>query len=175
MIKIVKILFITLFLLSFGSYSFAENKISFIDVNYIFINSDAGKKVNKEIKKKNEKINNELSSYKKKIEDEKKKLVNQKNVLSKEELQKQTRDLEKKVKEYNGILSKNNKELNRFTNKAKSEFFIQLSIVTQKFAIDNSIEMILKKKDIFIGKKELDITQDVMNLFNKEVKVIKIN
>ena len=35
--------------------------------------------------------------------------------------------------------------------------------------------MILKKKDIFIGKKELDITQDVMNLFNKEVKVIKIN
>ena len=60
MIKIVKILFITLFLLSFGSFSFAENKISFIDVNYIFINSDAGKKINKEIKKKNEKINNEL-------------------------------------------------------------------------------------------------------------------
>ena len=27
---------------------------------------------------------------------------------------------------------------------------------------------------IFIGKKELDITQNVMNSFNKEVKVIKI-
>ena len=172
--KNINIFFLALCLLFFNSYSLAESKISFIDVNYIFINSEAGKKVNKQIDEKNKKINNKVLNYKKKIEEEKKRLVNQKNVLSKEELQKQTRDLEKKVKEYNGTLSKNKGELNRYSNKAKNEFFIQLTKVTQEYAAKNSISVIIKKKNIFIGKKELDITQNVMNSFNKEVKVIKI-
>ena len=34
--------------------------------------------------------------------------------------------------------------------------------------------MILKKEDILIGKKNLDITKDILDLFNKEVKAIKI-
>ena len=34
--------------------------------------------------------------------------------------------------------------------------------------------MILKKEDILIGKNNLDITKEIMNLFNKNVKDIKI-
>ena len=44
----------------------------------------------------------------------------------------------------------------------------------QDYALSNSVEMILKKEDILIGKNNLDITKEIMNLFNKNVKDIKI-
>ena len=64
-----KNLFIYIFFLFQSPISFADNKISFIDVNLIFMNSDAGKKINDQIKDKREKINEEFLTYKKIIEE----------------------------------------------------------------------------------------------------------
>ena len=33
----------------------------------------------------------------------------------------------------------------------------------QDYALSNSVEMILKKEDILIGKNNLDITKEIMN------------
>ena len=72
------------------------------------MNSDAGKKINDQIKEQREKINQEFLNYKKIIKEEEIKLSNQKNILSNEELRKKALDLEKKAKEYNAIISKKN-------------------------------------------------------------------
>tara|TARA_B100000003_G_C10875860_1_gene349106 strand:- start:448 stop:975 length:528 start_codon:yes stop_codon:yes gene_type:complete len=173
-IKNIKILLLVTFFIIHNSYSFAENKISFIDVNFIFMNSNAGKKVNDQIKNKREKINKEFLSYKKTIDDEQKKLSNQQNILSEDELRKKAIDLEKKAKEYNAIISKKNDELNNYKNKATKEFYIILTKIMQDYAVSNSVEMILKKENILIGKNNLDITKEIMNLFNKNIKDIKI-
>ena len=34
--------------------------------------------------------------------------------------------------------------------------------------------MIIKKEQILIGKKELDSTQEILNLFNKNVNIINV-
>ena len=86
MTKNIKIFLFIFFFLFQSPISFADNKISFIDVNLIFMNSDAGKKINDQIKDKREKINEEFLTYKKIIEEEQTKLSNQKNILSNEEL-----------------------------------------------------------------------------------------
>ena len=138
------------------------------------MNSDAGKKINDQIKDQREKINEEFLTYKKIIEEEQTKLSNQKNILSNEELRSKALDLEKKAKEYNAIISKKNNELNVFKDKVTREFYINLTKIMQDYALSNSVEMILKKEDILIGKNNLDITKEIMNLFNKNVKVIKI-
>ena len=138
------------------------------------MNSDAGKKINDQIKDKREKINEEFLTYKKIIEEEQTKLSNQKNILSNEELRSKALDLEKKAKEYNAIISKKNNELNVFKDKVTREFYINLTKIMQDYALSNSVEMILKKEDILIGKNNLDITKEIMNLFNKNVKDIKI-
>ena len=53
--KIIYILFITLLL--FNNFSLAnEKKIVFIDINHIFINSNAGKDLNASIKQKKKKF-----------------------------------------------------------------------------------------------------------------------
>ena len=170
----IKFFFLTLLLISFNSYSVAENKISFIDIDFIYNSSTAGKKINKKIQSDLKKINDEFSSYKKAVNDEKKTLITQKNILSQEEFQKKSISLEKKVKEYNITISNKRKILNEYSNKAKISFYKQLTKVAQDYALTNSIEIIIKKKDILIGKKTLDITQDVLNLFNENIKNIEI-
>ena len=154
--------------------SFSESNILFIDIDYIFNNSDAGKKFNQNIQSESKKIQNELNEYQKKIDQDKKEILDQKNVLSKEEFQKKTLDLDKQIKDYNKIISDKNNELNIYRNKMKIEFSKYLSKIVQEYASNNSIEMIIKKDNILIGKKELDATQKILDLFNKNIKSIEI-
>ena len=39
----------------------------------------------------------------------------------------------------------------------------------------NSINMIVNKKDVLVGNNNLDITKDILDLFNKNIKTIKVN
>tara|TARA_B100000029_G_C17456689_1_gene916988 strand:+ start:692 stop:1219 length:528 start_codon:yes stop_codon:yes gene_type:complete len=174
MLKKIQLLLLIIFFFLIKTYSFSENNILFIDIEYIFANSNAGKKVNKEIELERKKINDDLATYQKKIQGEKEKLINQQNILSQDELQKKSIDLKKQIDEYNKMLSDKNNQLNRNRNKAKIQFSKELSTIVQKYASDNSIEMIIKKDNILIGKNSLDATQEVLNLFNENVESIKI-
>ena len=166
--------FILVLFFYFNQYSYAENKILFIDVEFIYLNSIAGKEINKKIQSDTKKINDELLSLQNEIQKDKDKIMSQKNVLSQEELQKKTIDLEKKAKSYNDRMSKKNNELNIYGNKAKVEFYNQLTKIVAEYAAKNSIEMIVKKENILIGKTNLDATKDILDIFNKNIKTIKI-
>ena len=43
------------------------------------------------------------------------------------------------------------------------------------YSKENSIDIIFQKKNIVIGKKTLDITEDIVNILNAKVKKIEIN
>ena len=58
--------FIIVFSLFFvNNLSIAEEKIAFIDLNFLYSNSKIGKKINKEINDKQKKINKEFQDYQK--------------------------------------------------------------------------------------------------------------
>ena len=42
------------------------------------------------------------------------------------------------------------------------------------YAKDNNITLILEKKNILVGVKALDVTNDILNLLNKETKNKKL-
>ena len=153
---------------------YGQEKLAFIDINYIFNNSEVGKKINKEIQKKSKKINSELTEFQKKIDTEKKTLLTQKNVISEEEYKKKFSELEKNLNEYNSIISKKNKDLNNFKRKVRVEFSKNLNKILEVYSKKNSISMILKKENILIGKTSLDATREVLELFNNNVKKISI-
>ncbi len=152
----------------------AEEKIVFIDINYIFVNSSAGKKINQQIQEKRKKNNDTFNEFKKKVESDKKKLSTQKNVIAKDEYEKKIFELEKKIKDYNLDIRKKNDELLALRNKARLEFLKNLNVIVQKFSKDNSISMVLKKDNIFIGKTDLDMTSNILALFDKKIKKITI-
>ena len=56
---------------------------------------------------------------------------------------------------------------------ASSEFFKQINPILGKYAADNEISFILQKKNIIMGKTELDITDDILKIIDKEVSKIK--
>ena len=175
MLKKINFFLIIIFSFFVNTYSFSENNILFIDIEYIYFNSNAGKIVNKKIQSETKKINDEFSGYNKEIQEEKDKLVNQKNILSQEELQKKSIELKKQIREYDKIISNKNNQLIKYKNETKIEFTKKLSKIVQEYAFNNSIEMIIKKNNILIGKKELDVTEEVLNLFNKNIKSIETN
>ena len=170
-----KILSIIFFLIFFTvNNTYGQEKLIFIDINYIFSNSEAGKKINKDIQSKNKKINSEFTDFQKKIDSEKETLLTQKNVISDEEYRKKLNKLEKNLNEYNSIINKKNSDLNNFKAKVRLEFTKNLNKILEDYSKKNSISMILKKENVLIGKTNLDATKEVLDLFNKNVKKISV-
>ena len=153
----------------------AQDNIAFIDLNIIFDNSNVGKKINKNIESKRKKNNKSFKELQKKFEVDKEKLLAKKNVISKDEFNKQILSLEKDLNKYNIKIKKDNNELTNFQIKARKVFFKSLRPILEKYAKDNSIDIILKKENVLIGKTSLDISKNILEIFNKEVKKISIN
>ena len=162
------------FLLLFSTNSFGGEKIVFIDINYIFVNSNAGKDLNNEIKLKNEKLNYEIDEFKKNIENQKEKLLSQKNVLSVEEYNNKILIIEENIKKMNIAVNKNKIELNKFKLKVEKTFSQKLNSLIETYSVDKSIDIILNKSNLLMAKKNLDITNDILNLFNKNFDKIDI-
>ena len=166
--------FLFFFLFSLKDDAAAEIKITFIDVDYIYLNSKIGKKINNQLKTEKKKIDDEFSGYKKKIQKEKEKLIGQKNILSEEEFKNKSIDLEKNVRKYNKLISDNNKKFINYRSQTKVIFLKKLMNIVQVYAEDNSIQLILNKKDIIIGQNTMDISNKVLELVNKKMNDIKL-
>ena len=172
-----KNLFITTIIIIFfsiNSFSKAQDNIAFIDLNIIFDNSNAGKKINEDIENKRKKNNQNFKELQKKFESDREKLIAKKNVISKDEFDKQLLDLENKLKNYNSKIKKENNELTNFQLKARKEFFKNLRPILEDYAKENSIDIILKKENVLIGKTNLDISNSILEIFDKKVKKISI-
>ena len=167
MSKKLSILTVGILIFFLGSNLFANEKIAFIDLNFVYSNSKIGKKMIKEIENKKKEINKDFKDFQSKLNKEKEKIIAQKNVLSEDEYKKKIISLEDDLKKYNEIISKKNKDLIDYQNKNKNEFVKKLQSTLQKYATENSISMILRKEQILIGSNQLDVTKDVLELVNK--------
>tara|TARA_A100001234_G_C12458248_1_gene314039 strand:+ start:79 stop:600 length:522 start_codon:yes stop_codon:yes gene_type:complete len=168
-------LFLSIIFLFFQTiFVSAQDKIAFIDLNYIFLNSEAGKNINLQIKDKKNMLDKDVENYKQKIDEQKKTISAQKNVLSKKDFEIKVRELEQNIKDINLSIAKKNKDLSEFKSKVEREFFEQLNKVVENYSLNNSISIILKKENLLMAKKNLDITNDIFKIFNEKVKEINI-
>ena len=67
--------------------------------------------------------------------------------------------LEKEVNDFNKKISIKNNRLINLKKQIRGEFTKQIKIILQNYAQDNSVQMILNKDRILVGKKDLDITK----------------
>ena len=104
MIRSIFLCLFFLMLLSKSAYS--QEKIVFIDINFIFNNSNAGKDLNSQIEKQTKELKTQINESKKNIENKKKELSNQKNVLSEDEYVKKLSILENDIKKINSFILK---------------------------------------------------------------------
>ena len=171
-----KFFFTKIFLLFlFIGTSNANENIRFININYIVSNSEVGKGLSKIIEKKSKEITSELNNLSKKIENKKKKIVSQKNILKKEEYEKLVKNYEDEVKKYNNIRLKKNEDFNKFRVNSQKKIIEALNPLITAFLKKESVQILLQKEQIIFGDNKLDITDEILKVFNNKHKKIKFD
>ncbi len=166
-----KIFFLIILLNFFTINSKAE--IAYIDINFVLNSSEVGKHLNIYLQK----INNKNSLKYKEIEDElvkkEKSLIAQQNILDKDEFQKQLKILTSEVQKYRSEKKTSLDELNNIKINKTKEILILLNPIITKYVDANSISMVIPKKNIIVGKKNLDITNEIIKLLNDKVNKLE--
>ena len=171
-----KFFFIKIFLLIlFIGTSNANENIRFININYIVNNSNVGISLNKIIENKSKKISSELNDLGKKIEDKKDKIISQKNILKKKEYDKLVKSYEDEVKKFNNTRIKKNEDFNKFRINSQKKIIEALNPLITAFLKKESVQILLQKEQIIFGDKELDITEEILKIFNNKHKKIKFD
>ncbi|MFL2895551.1 MAG: OmpH family outer membrane protein [Candidatus Pelagibacter sp.] len=171
-----KKLFIINFFFLIFSFSYAEDqKIVYLNIEKIMQNSIAGKSIKKQLENLYSK---DLEKFKKNdeiLKNKEKKLIAQKNILSQEDFQKELTNLRSEIIKFQKDQVRARENINKLRIGATSKLISKLSPILQEYAKKNSISLILQKKNIIMGKKEIDITDKILSITNNEIKDIKIN
>ena len=161
------------FIFLLAGISNANENIKFININYIVNNSEAGKALNKIIDSKSKKITSELNDMGKKIENKKDKIISQKNILKKEEYEKLLKSYDEEVKKFNNIRKKRNEDFNKFRINSQKKILETLNPIITVFLKKESVQILLQKEQIIFGDNKLDITDEILKIFNDKHKKIK--
>ncbi len=158
---------ILIFFLFFG-VSIANENIRFVDINYIVNNSTSGKKLNQVIESKNKKIISELNDLGKKLKEKKDKIIKQKNILKKDELENLIKNYEIEVKKFEEIKKKKRDNFNNFSISSKKKIIDLLNPLITNYLQKESIQLLLQKDKIIFGDDKLDITKEILKIFNEK-------
>ena len=159
------LIFILLNILTLNS----KAEIVYIDINFILNSSDVGKNLNtylETVKNQNllkyEKIENDLVN-------KEKSLIAQQNILDKEQFQKKLKKLTSEVQKYRSDKKVSLEELNNIKINKTKEILLALNPIITKYVDENSISIVIPKKNIVVGRKNLDITNQIIKLLNNNI------
>ena len=163
-----------IFSIFFSNITLSNDSIYFIDIDFIMNNSLAGKSITKQLADK-KKIN--LETFKKienNLKKEETKIISQKNILNKKEFDLKVNLFKQKVNKYKKDRLTSQKTF--LKNKSEAEINLTNSItpILADYSKKNKISYILSKKNIMIGKTELDLTKTIIIILNKNIKSIKL-
>ena len=161
-------LIVLIYLITISSVYSSGNTV-FLDIDYVLNNSNLGKSIYLELEELNKSNISKLSSKENLLKEKKLAIDKTKNISSKEKLEKDISTFNKEVEIYR--LEKN-KLLEDFKIKKKKEldnFLIKINPLIQEYMKKNSIDIVLEKNQIFIGKTKKDITNEILKLANKEL------
>lgn len=161
---------ILIIILSFSVNSYSQ--IAYIDMKFILNTSQVGKELNKYIKQ----ISNEYSIDQKKIEknliQKEKELIAQQNIIDKSEFEKKLSILSKEINQYRSDKKISQNFLNTIRLNNTKKILEHLNPIITEYVDLNSISLVIPKKNIIVGKKNLDITDDIIILLNNKVSTL---
>ena len=172
-----KYLIFIIFILNFFflNYSYSNDKIAYIDIDYIIKNSLAGKSI-AEIIEKNNQINlKKFNDIETKLKSEEKEIIAQRNILNDEEFQKKINILKEKINDYRNQKKNEINNLNNQRFELTKKLLDELNPLLANYSTEKSLAMIVDKKSIVIGKKNLDITNDILKQLNNTLKNVEVN
>ncbi len=152
----------------------SENNIVFIDVQFIIDNSKLGKFYSDQLKIIKEKRDFDLNAEAIIIKKKETELNNQKNIIKKEELNNKIKELNKLVKNFRNNKLLINQEIQKEKKNYSDKILSILNPILTSYADQNNIKLVLEKKNILVGFKTLDITNEILTLLNEKTNKEKL-
>jgi len=168
--------FLSLFLFFFiiSSPAISDQKIVFVDMDRLVSVSKPGSSIFRQLKDINNKNLNFLENEEKKFKEKEKKLIAQKNIITEADFTNKVDKLKFEINNYNQDRNKMIEGFNKLKIENTNNLLKQINPILTKYSKENKISIILQKKDLIIGKTELDITDKIIAIINDEIKEFKI-
>ena len=162
------ILVICIFFINFDARS--NEKIAFVNIEYLFENSNIGKSVINNLKENKSKNLKLIKIKETELINEENEIKKMQNVISKDELSKKISSFRKNVEIYNKEKDETLKKFKNIENKELKIFFEKINPILQDYMNKESIDLLFEKKNIFIGRSTSDITEPILVIINIELK-----
>ena len=163
-----KIFILVFFLNLFASLCFANQNIVFLDLDFIFNNSNLGKKILSNLEQINKNINSNINDEQKILIEKENKIKSSKNILSEEEFKKKVAEFNRELNNFNMNKQKLILSFNSNRDLEVNNFIKKINPLIQDYMEKNSIDLVLEKKNMFIGNSKYDITIIILELINKK-------
>ena len=163
--------FLLIFFIFFISINSSNSKeTAFIDIDYVIANSNIGKKVLENIDKLDKKNIENLKKKNKSLKELEITIKNKKNVISEQAYKEEVESFKKKVQKFNDEKNQLVINFNDFKRKEIENIFKQISPIIDDYMKENSVSILLDSKNIFMGSKKSNLTEDILNKINQKIK-----
>ena len=156
------------------SLAFAE-KIVYIDMDKIMQISKAGKNAISKINDQKKKDVSKFQKIEKELKSREEDLITKKNVISADEFNKKLENLSKEINNYRTLRQQAIDLSTKSRLNASADFAEKIKPILADYASENNIDMIIQKKNIIMGKTDLDITNEILKIVDKKINKLKVN
>ena len=167
-----KFFFIIIFIIFKFEIAVANENIAFIDLNFIINNSVAGKSINTYINDLSKEQNKDFKLIESEIKKDENELISKKNIIEESVYNQKVNEIRVRINDYKLERQNFNKNLNEKKIKFNNLLLEKLNPIISTYVEKNSITMVLPKRMIIIGKKDLDITKQILEALDKSVQKI---
>ena len=150
--------------------AFSNENIVYLDVNFIINKSKPALSIIKKIEKIKENETKQLKLTGDKLQKKNDELVKTKNLLSENELKNKVAKLREEIKSFEKKKIDIINNLNKKKTDELNDFLKLINPLIKSYMDKNSIDIVIDKKNIFIAKTDKDITKDILEIINSEIK-----
>ena len=171
--RYLKIIFFVFLILNFYNLSFA-GEAYFIDMQRILNQSKAGKEAQDFLKKKiitGDKNFKEEGELLKKEEID---LIAKKKTLSADEYKKKLNQLREKNIKFQKKRTNITRAIATQRADARNRLLKALDPILRKYMSENNVQIIIYRKYIVMAQSKLDLTDKILEIFNKELKSLNL-
>lgn len=171
--KIIKTIILTSLLICSSAYA-NTNNIIVVDVEKIFLDSNAGKDLKGKLDKRFENFRQKFSAKESEIQKEKDSLEKQQTILSKEAFDKKVKQFEEKTMAFQKEAQIERNAIERAKISAMEQIDKSAKEVTQKLADEYGFKVVLPKKIALFHDESIDMTDKILESLNKKITKVDL-
>lgn len=152
----------------------AKTNIAFIDMDKVISMSKPGISILKQLNTINDRNMKQFQESENVIKKKETKVISQKKLISDKEFQSNINKLRSEVDLYNKNRKKILNDFNTLKLVNTNNLLKMINPILIKYSKEKSISIILQKKNLIMGKKEFDITDEVIKIVDNSIKEFDI-